>query len=119
MGADAPEKQELYPDVFGQADLVACDLKSQCTVRGELHHGLEAGTLPDLDHVVELGELTSGARHGRLNDKQITVCDLTGVGVQTAIALFAFRNAIGRVLAFLSAAAIVRRGTASQARATR
>jgi ornithine cyclodeaminase/alanine dehydrogenase-like protein (mu-crystallin family) len=43
---------------------------------------------------VELGDLTSGREPGRRSDDQITICDLTGVGVQdTAIALLAYRKA--------------------------
>ena len=94
MGADSEEKQELYADALGRADLLVCDRKSQCFRLGELHHGLEAGVLPPEDEIVELGELTSGRKPGRTSDEQITVCDLTGVGVQdTAIALLALRKA--------------------------
>ena len=44
--------------------------------------------------ITELGELTAGSKKGRATEGEITVCDLTGVGVQdTAIALLAFRKA--------------------------
>lgn len=99
MGSDAEEKQELYPDVLRQADLIACDLKSQCFRLGELHHGLEEGTISPDEEIIELGELTSGQKPGRREDEQITVCDLTGVGVQdTAIALLAHRKAVEKGL---------------------
>ena len=43
---------------------------------------------------VPLGEITSGIQPGRQSDGQITVCDLTGTGVQdTAIAVLAYRKA--------------------------
>jgi ornithine cyclodeaminase len=43
---------------------------------------------------VDLGDVTSGVRSGRGHSEDITVCDLTGTGVQdTAIALLAFRKA--------------------------
>jgi len=46
-----------------------------------------------------LGELTSGRKPGRRSDEEITVCDLTGVGVQdTAIALLAYRKAMEKGL---------------------
>jgi ectoine utilization protein EutC len=99
MGSDSEEKQELYADVLGRADLLVCDRKSQCFRLGELHHGLEAGVLPPEDEIVELGELASGRKPGRTSDEQITVCDLTGVGVQdTAIALLALRTAMEKGL---------------------
>lgn len=94
MGADSEEKHELEPEVVGQADRVVCDRKSQCLRLGELHHALTAGVIAADHDITELGELTSGKRVGRQRDTEITVCDLTGVGVQdTAIALLAYRRA--------------------------
>ena len=90
MGADAEHKQELFPEVIGKADLVVCDRKSQVFRLGELHHARDAGIIDEEDEVYELGELTSGQHPGRRDDAQITVADLTGVGVQdVAISLFA------------------------------
>lgn len=98
MGADMEDKQELYADCFGLADLVVCDRLSQCRVIGELHHALDAGAV-DQTEVVELGELTGGRGPGRTSDDQITICDLTGVGVQdTAIARLAYARAVERGL---------------------
>ncbi|MGC8873085.1 MAG: cyclodeaminase [Chloroflexia bacterium] len=94
MGSDTEEKQELYPEVLARADLLVCDSRAQCARLGELHHALQAGILGPDAEVVELGEITSGRRPGRTDDEQITVCDLTGVGVQdTAIAVLAVRRA--------------------------
>lgn len=99
MGSDSEEKQELYADVLGRADLLVCDRKSQCFRLGELHHGLEEGIISRDDDIIELGELTSGREPGRRSDKEITICDLTGVGVQdTAIALLAYRKAMEKGL---------------------
>ena len=45
--------------------------------------------------IVELGDLTSGRHPGRTDESQITVCDLTGVGVQNAaIATLAYEKAV-------------------------
>jgi ornithine cyclodeaminase/alanine dehydrogenase-like protein (mu-crystallin family) len=94
MGADIPEKQELESEVLRRATRLACDLKTQCFARGEFHHARAAGVLGDEAIVAELGELTSGRRPGRQRADEITVCALTGVGVQdTAIALLAFARA--------------------------
>jgi ectoine utilization protein EutC len=99
MGADAEHKQELYPEALGRADQLACDRKSQCFRLGELHHGLEAGVISEETDVTELGELTSGRRPGRQREDEITICDLTGVGVQdTAIATLAYERAVARGL---------------------
>ena len=95
MGSDSEDKQELFPDVFAKADRIACDRKSQVFRLGELHHALEAGVVSEYGEITELGELTSGASPGRQSKEQITVCDLTGVGVQdTQIARLAYQRAV-------------------------
>ena len=92
MGSDLPGKQELDPEVLRSADRVVCDRREQCCAMGELQHAaelLEGGNLP-----IELGELTSGRTPGRQSPEEITVCDLTGTGVQdTAIASLALTRA--------------------------
>lgn len=94
MGSDAEEKNELGPAVLATADLLVCDRKSQVFRLGEHHHALEVGLISEEDDIVELGEITAGRHPGRENDNQITVCDLTGTGVQdTAIALLAYHKA--------------------------
>jgi ornithine cyclodeaminase/alanine dehydrogenase-like protein (mu-crystallin family) len=96
IGSDAPDKNELHPAVLERADLLVCDARAQCASLGELHHALEQGI--ELT-TIELGEITGGARPGRTGDDQITVCDLTGTGVQdTAIALLAYQKASARGL---------------------
>lgn len=95
MGSDAPYKQELESEVLSRADLIVCDHKGQCSERGELHHALEEGTVGEDHSIVELGDLTSGRHSGRTDESQITVCDLTGVGVQdAAIATLAYEKAV-------------------------
>ena len=95
MGSDSPDKQELASEVLARADLLVCDLRVQCFERGELHHGLREGTIAEEDDIVELGELTSGRHPGRTDDSQVTICDLTGVGVQDAgIAMLAYEKSL-------------------------
>ncbi len=99
MGSDAEDKQELDADVFAHADRIACDKKSQVFRLGELHHALEGGFIGDGNHVVEIGEIIAGQTAGRQSDDEISICDLTGVGVQdTQIARFAFARATEREL---------------------
>ena len=95
MGSDTEEKQELEADVLAGADLVACDLKSQSFRLGELRSALEQNLMTEDSAVVELGAIINGKTHGRSDDRQITVCDLTGVGVQdTMIAIKTFALAV-------------------------
>jgi ectoine utilization protein EutC len=99
MGADSEHKQELFPNVIGRADRIACDSKTQCFRLGELHHALQAGMISREADIIELGELTAGRKTGRRTDKEITVCDLTGVGVQdTAIAVLTLQKALAQGL---------------------
>ncbi|MCP3030924.1 cyclodeaminase [Halobacillus sp. A1] len=89
MGSDAEHKQELEAGVLEQADLFVCDVKEQSLRLGELRSCANQDTR---DFAVELGEITSGKKSGRANNQQITVCDLTGTGVQdTAIARYVYQ----------------------------
>ncbi len=91
MGSDAEFKQELDPWIFAQADKVCCDLISQCARLGEWHHASELGI--HRNDLMELGELTSKRVLGRTHPDHITVCDLTGTGVQdTMMAIYALER---------------------------
>jgi len=95
MGADTEEKNELEAAVLGRADLLACDLKSQVFRLGEMRTGIEAGVIREDSPIIELGEFVNGLHPGRGDEEQISVCDLTGVGVQdTMIAIKAYELAV-------------------------
>jgi ornithine cyclodeaminase len=83
VGADALGKQELAPDLIARADIIVVDSLEQCSQYGEISHAIKAGLL-DLHTPVTLGNVLSGTSGGRLNDRQITIADLTGVAVQDA-----------------------------------
>ncbi len=73
------------------------DRVAQCAILGELHHAVEAGVIPADTAFPELGEIIAGRAPGRGSAEQITVCDLTGTGVQdTAIATLAFGRATAK-----------------------
>ncbi|NVK34098.1 MAG: cyclodeaminase [Rhodobacteraceae bacterium] len=94
MGSDQHEKNEIDPRVLAAADLVVCDRISQCETMGELRSALQSGALQSKAHVQELGDIIRAPEKGRLNEEQITVCDLTGTGIQdTAIATVALQLA--------------------------
>jgi ornithine cyclodeaminase len=81
VGSDGEGKQELDPEILRAADIVAVDSRRQSATLGELQHA------PDLaERAVELGTLIAGETAGRQSDDQLTVCDLTGVGVQDVAA---------------------------------
>ena len=81
MGSDTPNKQELGSNVLSKADLVIADSRSQCEVRGEIHHAIRNNAI-SIDSIAELGEIINGDRQGRTTSSGITVADLTGVAVQ-------------------------------------
>jgi len=81
VGSDGPGKQELDPALLRRADILAADALDQCLRLGELQHA------PELrDRVVEIGAIAAGEARGRTDEGQLTICDLTGVGVQDVAA---------------------------------
>jgi ectoine utilization protein EutC len=94
MGADAEDKQELFPETLKFADTLVCDSKQQVFRLGEFHHG-KSDSVIDEQKVVELGEITSHRIKGRKKVEDITICDLTGTGMQdTVIATLAYQKAL-------------------------
>ncbi|GGB46321.1 cyclodeaminase [Roseibium aquae] len=92
MGSDQDGKNEIDPAVLAKADRIVCDRISQCEKMGELRSALAAGGVAGLEdpRLTELGAVISGRAAGRSSADQITVCDLTGTGIQdTAIATLA------------------------------
>ncbi|WP_108445725.1 cyclodeaminase [Halomonas denitrificans] len=87
MGADSPEKRELDASVLTRADAFVCDTRAQSEANGELK-AFAGGEAPFKVH--ELGRVIAEGQRLRLSKATMTVCDLTGTGVQdTAIAGFA------------------------------
>lgn len=99
MGSDQAGKNELEAAALAHADIYVADRVSQCAALGELRSALEAALMDAADaaDVVELGQIVAGAAPGRTSPEAITICDLTGTGVQdTAIATFAAAEARAR-----------------------
>ena len=86
MGSDQTGKNEIEPAALMAADAYVCDRVSQCEVSGELEAALASGIWTK-GTPAELGEVITGAKPGRTAPDAVTICDLTGTGVQdTAIA---------------------------------
>jgi ornithine cyclodeaminase len=102
MGSDADYKTELAPGVLARADRYICDRHQQCLERGELRAAVDAGSVTADLAYAELGAVIAGTDTGRASDQEITVCDLTGTGVQdTAIATLARETAQAAGAGFL------------------
>lgn len=86
MGSDLPGKQELSAALLQHANRVVCDSLDQCRIGGELQH------LPETE-AVELADVILGAAPGRVQDDDITICDMTGLGVlDTAVSVAALQR---------------------------
>lgn len=84
MGSDAETKRELTAGALMAADLFACDHPEQSLRLGELR-ALTPEQRTSVTGRVALGAIVSGEHPGRVRDDQITVCDLTGTGVQDTV----------------------------------
>jgi ornithine cyclodeaminase len=94
MGSDEPGKQELDTRILARADKVVVDSLRQCAQLGEVHHALEDGSINESDVHAELGEVLLGKKPSRESDKEVTVCDLTGIAIQdVAISQFVYEKA--------------------------
>ncbi|HVX81301.1 MAG TPA: ectoine utilization protein EutC [Devosiaceae bacterium] len=94
MGSDAGHKNEIDPGVFARLSAYVPDRLSQTRLLGELHHAIEAGTVSPEADFAELGAVLAGTAPVRRSGEAITLCDLTGTGVQdTAIANLALARA--------------------------
>ncbi|WP_061933795.1 ectoine utilization protein EutC [Aureimonas sp. AU22] len=94
MGSDAEHKNEIDPALIAGAAPYVADRLSQTRRLGELRAAIAAGTVADAQDFAELGAVVAGLAPGRASAAAVTLCDLTGTGVQdTAIAALAAARA--------------------------
>ncbi len=103
LGADAPGKQELHPELLARAKVVV-DILEQAVDSGELQHALAAGLLTRDQVHAELGDILAGTRPGRTSDTETFVFDGTGTALQdiaaaTLLVDEARRRGVGREVA--------------------
>jgi ornithine cyclodeaminase/alanine dehydrogenase-like protein (mu-crystallin family) len=96
-----PHKQELDPRILVAAGKYVPDSIEAAAASGELHHALAAGLLEVGSVYGQLTAVASGRLAGRIADDELTVADLTGLGIQdAAVAALAARlageNGVGR-----------------------
>ncbi|MEZ0169374.1 ectoine utilization protein EutC [Microvirga sp. TS319] len=93
MGSDSEHKNEIDPTILTRVRYVA-DSLAQTRRLGELHHAIRSGLIEAERSFPELGQVIAGQAPGRTDPEEITLCDLTGTGVQdTAIATLAHARA--------------------------
>ena len=105
VGADMPGKNEWDPEVFREAKIV-CDSIAQCISRGETRNAIVAGVIKENDIYAEIGQLLAGEKPLRENDDEVTIFDITGMGVQdnvTAVMVYelAKKKGLGQYFEFI------------------
>lgn len=81
VGADGAGKHELAPDLVAKADKILVDSWEQCTEFGEISQAFQRGMLAH-HSLTEIGVALAQNGPFRNNDQQITLADLTGLGIQ-------------------------------------
>lgn len=81
IGADAPGKQELDPNILTRAKIIVDDVE-QAIHGGEVNVPLSEGDIARGDIYADLGEVVTGKKPGRTSREEITIFDSTGLAVQ-------------------------------------
>jgi alanine dehydrogenase len=96
IGADAPGKEELDPDILKRARIVVDDIP-QASHSGEVNVPLSKKLITEKDICCEIGEVVAGRKKARTKDSDITVFDSTGLAIQdVATANLVYQTAIKR-----------------------
>jgi alanine dehydrogenase len=96
VGADAPGKEEFYPDIWKRTKIVVDDWK-QASHSGDINVAITQGLISRRDIWAELGEIVAGKKKGRTSRSEVTMFDSTGIAVQDAVtADLVYREAVAR-----------------------
>ncbi|MDD5569054.1 MAG: alanine dehydrogenase [Candidatus Pacebacteria bacterium] len=100
IGADAEGKEELDPAILKQGKIIIDDW-AQASHSGEINVPLAKGQIKKSDVYGMLGNIVARKQKGRTNDKEITIFDSTGLGIQdlytaTEVLKIAERKKIGK-----------------------
>jgi len=99
MGADAPGKQELDPEILRRASKIVVDDVEQAVHSGELNVPIRSGIIRREAIYGEIGEIVAGLKKGREGEDEITVFSSTGLAIQDAVtAELAYRKALEKGL---------------------
>lgn len=84
IGADAPGKQELDPDILKRSRIFVDDWE-QASHSGEINVPLKKGIITKQNVLGEICEVVAGLKPGRTSSEEITVFSSTGLAVQDAV----------------------------------
>lgn len=85
VGADAPHKNEIHPDLMARA-FVLVDSLDQCLAMGDLRHAVAAGAMTADRVACDLAQLAAGRPLERPRDDDIVIFDSTGMAIQDVAA---------------------------------
>jgi ornithine cyclodeaminase/alanine dehydrogenase-like protein (mu-crystallin family) len=98
VGADAPGKQELEPELVARARVVVDDLDA-CAAGGELQHALAAGLMTRDGVAASLGDVVAAGATVRRREGDVVVLDSTGIALEdVAVAALVYDRAVERGL---------------------
>uniref|UniRef100_A0A7J2TL74 Alanine dehydrogenase n=1 Tax=Archaeoglobus fulgidus TaxID=2234 RepID=A0A7J2TL74_ARCFL len=93
VGADAPGKQELEPEILKMAKIIVDDIE-QALHSGEVNVAHSMGMINKEDIYATLGEIVAGIKKGR-EGNEITIFDSTGLAIQDlAVASIVYEKAL-------------------------
>lgn len=81
IGADAPGKQEINPEILKRAKVVIDDW-AQAFHSGEINVPVSRKQMTKRDVHAQLGDVVAGKKQGRTSAKEITLFDATGLAIQ-------------------------------------
>jgi ornithine cyclodeaminase/alanine dehydrogenase-like protein (mu-crystallin family) len=94
VGADSPDKHELFPELMA-AGLVVADVLDQCAASGDLHHAIAARAMTREAVHAELADVVTGRKSGRRSLDEITIFDSTGTALEdVAAAALVYERAV-------------------------
>lgn len=93
IGADAPGKQEIHPDILKRAKVVIDDW-AQASHSGEINVPLSNKQITKKDVHAQLGDIVAGKKKGRTSAKEVTLFDSTGLAIQDIACAFVVYRAV-------------------------
>jgi ornithine cyclodeaminase/alanine dehydrogenase len=84
IGSHTPHARELDSAIVRRSKFIG-DLREACFKEaGDIMIPLSAGEIPESHFYAELGEIITGQKQGRMNDKEITLFKSNGLAIQDA-----------------------------------
>ena len=83
VGADSPQKSEIFPALMARAKVVP-DVLTQCLEMGDLRHAIAAGVMTAEQIYGELADIVAAPAHLMRSPQDIFLFDSTGTAIEDA-----------------------------------